>query len=337
MNEQYSNRRCRPIVWVALPALLLGLLQLLAPAASAASFDPGYRTYSYYVSNKVSWDNLNSLGCDTGNMSRNGRMTLFFGSPTTVDGTYGATLWGASNRTVDGVRNLVRAFVRGYDRCASGGVFLEVGVGISNCDISSHPGADADYCSASHSDSWVTGHGRAWGAMVSGLQSWAVNNGHTGRVSMRGAWDMEPGYAGYNRSENWMDGYDSGSGGQPLFANFSADGCPTSGADSGTCNNGYNMHRMWHLSWQHGPSWPVPQIYVSSQSWQWYGISRHGYYYDNGADLYFFGVLGARGYDTAPQARSMLLDKLRRDSHVNQADIRYTSEVNKLGSPLSDG
>ena len=39
-----------------------------------------------------------SLGCY--NAGKSGRITLFFGSPTSVAGTYGATLWGAPDLTV---------------------------------------------------------------------------------------------------------------------------------------------------------------------------------------------------------------------------------------------
>jgi hypothetical protein len=229
--------------WLALAVVCLSPF----PARPAAARHPEWSevsvTQSYYVATE-STTALNHLGCDTATKGREGRMTLFFGSPVEVGGTFGATLFGAY-ATTTGVRDLVRAFIRGYHGCASGAIFMRLGVGISNCLIG---GASATVCQSSPAETWVRDHGEAWGLMVNGLRTWVVNNGYNARVAIYAGWDMEPSWSSFARADAWMHGFDfDAPNGAALHANFSADGCPP----YGSCSNGWTQFRMWHESWEH--------------------------------------------------------------------------------------
>ena len=279
--------------------LLAGLLVVTAcqpVPAPASDKHPSWTTRSYYMANGTGASARN-LGCRNGD--KQGRMTLFFGAPTTVNGTYGATLWGAPNRTTAQVAATVREFARGYAACRqSPGYRLLIGVGTSNSSIDSKP------------DRWVYRHGRAWAAMVRSLSAWAQRH-YPAHVRMYGAWDAEPSWSSYAKAELWMDGYDGLARTRPLHANNSADGCPQRSSENGSCNNGWNQYRVWHLAWEHNPSLPIPQIYATSgaNARQWHMIDAYGYRHHRDGMTFHgvmsqrtacLGVTSCRGIDATP-------------------------------------
>src|SRR5262245_19069027 len=80
-------------------------------SAAGCHKPPNYETNSYYMARTSATDSV-ALGC--ANADKAGRLTLFFGAPTAVNGVAGATAWGAPNVTVNQIGDSVINFVRGY-------------------------------------------------------------------------------------------------------------------------------------------------------------------------------------------------------------------------------
>jgi hypothetical protein len=305
--------------------LLAGLFAVTAcEPVPASQKHPSWTTRSYYMGNG-SGEAARNLGCRNGD--KQGRVTLFFGAPTPVDGRYGATLWAAPNRTTSEIAATVREFARGYALCRDSSSYrLLIGVGTSNSSIDSK------------SDGWLYRHGRAWAAMVRSLSAWAQQH-YPRHVRMYGAWDAEPSWSSFAKAEQWMDGYDGVTNTRPLHANNSADGCPQRSSENGSCNNGWNQFRVWHLAWAHDPALPIPQIYATSgaNARQWHMIDAYGYRHHRDG-MTFFGVMSqrtacrevssCRGIDNTPaQSYDQLLYALNTRSYTRQLDLFGMTDI----------
>jgi hypothetical protein len=311
------KRRAR---WLAavLCALAIG-------AAGSCHKPPSAETRSYYMA-RTGLSDAVQLGC--ANSVKSGRVSLYFGSPTPVAGTYGATLWGAPDLTVSQIGQRIKEFVRGYAFCRTNPRHrLIVGIGTSNSTIQGR------------ADAWVRAHGDAWSRGVEALSAWAQGN-FPGHVQIVGAWDVEPSWSSFAKAEQWMHGYDGNSGRRLLHVNSSADGCPTGSAANGACNNGWNQQRVWHMTWQHDPSLPFPQIYTRSanQARQWQLIDlwattamRDG--------MYFYGSMtqfgacrqvgGCQGTNNTPhQGNHQLRFVLASDRRTKQDDVVGMTDIN---------
>lgn len=318
------TRRARPArVALILVAALIAMTS--CQPAPASQKHPSWTTRSYYMANGTGAPARN-LGCRNGD--KQGRMTLFFGAPTTVNGTYGATLWGAPNRTTEQIAATVREFARGYVVCRQSSSYrLLIGVGTSNSAINGK------------SDAWLRSHGRAWAAMTRDLSNWAAAH-YPGHVRIYGAWDAEPSWSSFAKAEQWMHGYDGVSGARPLHANNSADGCPQRSSENGSCNNGWNQYALWHLSWQHDPALPIPQIYATSgaNARQWHMIDAYGHRHHRDG-MTFSGVMSQRtacgetssscsGINASPnQSYDMLLRELNTRSYTRQAEMSGMTDI----------
>jgi hypothetical protein len=97
---------------VVLAAAAVGGLGMPADATLAAA--ELNVTRSYYIAN-ADRTAARNLGCSNGDTR--GRMTLFFGAPREVNGTFGTTLWGAPDQTTSYIAEIVKEFARGYDKC----------------------------------------------------------------------------------------------------------------------------------------------------------------------------------------------------------------------------
>lgn len=304
---------------------LLALAGLLIGIAVGCHKHPSFTTRSYYMAN-ASRDEAVLLGCANGD--KQGRLTLFFGAPKAVGSGYGATLWGASDRTAAQIGTLVKDFVRGYVYCReSRSHRLLIGVGTSNSAVDGK------------SDTWLTTHGARWSKMVRDVHDWAATHYPTA-ASIYGAWDAEPSWSRYAKASAWMHGYDNAyPRRRNLHANFSADGCPQTTADNGACNNGWTQWHLWHLAWDHDPSLTFPQIYATSgaNARQWKQISEYGHHHQ-GDGIHFFGVLaqsaacmqvgGCAGTDNTPhEAHDQLFDALDSHSHTRQGSIDAMTDV----------
>ena len=309
----------RPIRW-----LLPILCGVLVGAAAGCHQPVDWIANSYYMARATPAD-ASQLGCSNG--SKTGRMTLFFGAPTTVNGTYGAALWGAPDRDTNEIAQTVQDFIRGYAWCRTNpGYRLLIGVGISNSAIDGL------------SDEWLTTHGQHWALLTTYLQQWA-DAYYPGVARVNAAWDFEPSWSAYSKAEAWMHGYDFTPGRPLLYANSSADGCPTQTATNGFCNNGWSQHYVWHLAWEHDPSIPIPQIYrtdgVQARQWQLIDLWATTF---NGDGMWFYGTLsqwgacaqvgGCTGTDNSPHAANdQLIWWLNTDSRTSQGQVETMTDV----------
>lgn len=312
--------RRRPVRWLA------GLLAALAIGASGACHKPpSAETRSYYVG-RADDAAATQLGCFQAEKS--GRMTLFFGAPTTVRGEYGATLWGAPDLTVWEIGERVKSVVRGFAYCRQDPNHrLLIGMGTSTSAIDSRD------------DGWLRGHGDAWSRTVEALAAW-VNHYYPGYAQISAAWDVEPSWSTFHKAEQWMHGYDDYGGAQLLYANSSADGCSFSSAANAPCNNGWTQQYVWHLSWDHDPAIPIPQIYTNSgnQARQWQLIDLYGTLYWNDG-MYFAGSMtqygaclqvgGCPTTDNTPhEGHDQLLWYLQSDARTTQPELDTMTDMN---------
>jgi hypothetical protein len=294
-------------------------------AAGSCHKPPSAETRSYYMA-RTNMNSAAQLGCF--NADKSGRMTLFFGAPTPVNGTYGATLWGAPNLTIHQIGERVKNVVRGFAYCRTNSNHrLLIGMGTSNSVINNK------------SDAWLRGHGDAWARNVRALAAWASAN-YPGHVHISAAWDFEPSWSTYAKAKQWMHGYDGYSQRRPLYINASADGCPVSSATNGPCNNGWNQHRVWHLAWEHAPSMPIPQIYTTNraQARQWQQIDLWAATTRN-RGMFFYGSMtqygacqqvgGCAGTNNTPhQGNDQLREELNRHPRTAQADVETMTDMN---------
>jgi hypothetical protein len=300
----------RPRRWLAgvLCAAAIG-------AAGSCHKPPSAETNSYYMARNSPADAA-QLGCY--NSGKSGRMTLFFGSPTTSAGVQGVTVWGAPNLTVAQVGQTVMDFVRGYAYCRSDpGHRLLIGIGTSNSAI------DDD------ADDWLYAHGRAWGTMVRDVAHWVATY-YPWHARIYGAYDFEPSWSSPWKAHHWMAGYDGTAGRPGLYANASADGCPTTTATGGACDNGWNQWWVWHMGWEFDSALPFPQIYATSgvNARQWQLVDLYATVH-LGDGMYFYGttsqwgacrqVGGCAGTDnTIHQAHDQLVWWLATDARTHQ-------------------
>lgn len=234
-----------------------------ASADAAAKALIATPTRSYYVAN-ADRNAASKLGCFNSDVG--GRLTLFFGAPAPVGAGFGATLWGAADQSTAQIGELAKDFIRGYLYCRKNTANqVLVGIGTSNSTVDRQ------------ADPWVTAHGNAWGTMVRDVAAWTASY-YPGAAQVYGAWDAEPSWSSNGKAELWMQGYNGVPGRRPVYANFSADGCPRDAATGGACNNGWTQYHVWRLAWQYDPSLPIPQIYAPSgvNARQWQKIDEYG-------------------------------------------------------------
>ncbi len=268
---------------------------------------------------------MSQLGC--ANTDTSGRMTLFFGAPTAVGNTYGATLWGGANRTVPQIGELIKDFVRGYAWCRRDSRRQAlVGMGTSNSGLDTK------------ADAWIAGHGGTWANVVRSVSEW-VNRTYPGIAQVYGAWDAEPSWSAYRKADMWMQGYNGYPGNRPVHAHFSADGCPRDSANGGGCSNGWSQHGIWRLSWWYDPALPMPQIYATSgvNARQWQKIDEYGARHHNDG-MVFGGLMtqhracqqksGCKGISNLPhQGHDQLLSTLNANQLTRQPYLETVTDI----------
>lgn len=317
-------RRLSP--WLVMLVIATSFPLAISETATAEALLAHRITRSVYVGNSSS-DQALQLGCSSSDTT--GRVTFFFGAPTDIGGAFGATLWGAPNLDTTQIGDLVRDVIRGYAQCRTSPEHrLLIGIGTSNSAVDDR------------STAWLQAHGKAWSEMVRQVSDWAGTY-HPDAVQVFGAWDVEPSWSRYEQAEAWMQGYDDQNPGRRgLYANFSADGCPTTTATNGPCNNGWNQERIWHLAWQRDPSVPIPQIYATSgvNAKQWQLIDKWA---TNGRNdgIFFYGVMsqyeacrqtgiGCQGTDNTPQqAYDHMNTQLNADPQTAQAPVESVTDM----------
>ncbi len=167
-----------------------------------------------------------------------------------------------------------------------------------------------------------------------------VNTYWPGTAQIFGAWDFEPSWSSPCKAETTGCTATTPSPGRPgMYINASADGCPTSTANSGPCDNGWNQGWMWHLAWDHDPALPFPQIYATS------GVNAHQWQLIDlyattalGDGMFFFGTMsqygacqqngGCAGTDNPPHtAWDFLTWWLATDARTQQGEIDGLTDI----------
>jgi hypothetical protein len=243
----------------ALAALALGATA--APAAADAY--PGH-TASRYVQLAGSAADAaaaRDAGCAEGRTGRTGVRVLFFGTQEKGDRLRhpGTTAADKGERVPASTATAAaRAWVEGFTECRTGGAEADLALGVNNKSDGGVSGADA---------------GRAWAGVVNDAAG-----ASTGAVSVVGAVDAEPAWSSPAWARDWVKAF-TGASGRTLYAANSADGCPTYGSSSESCNNGWKLADLHYVATGAAPTVvALPQIYRTDgiQARQWAAISAWG-------------------------------------------------------------
>ncbi len=265
----------------AVPALMV-----VAVAGPAAAVAVPYEGVSVYITTN-SPANLYTVGCQMGSLdlSRPGTqhslVVLEFGGQTTINGVWGATLYGGPNSTNAQVLAAVKEYAHGYWLCTGSDVnsVAEVALGTNN----SNGASTVTYAS-----------GQSWAGLVNSFASWLGTVAYGNQVVAAGSNDIEPGFGDPGPARSWVDGYASVFT-RRLVNNGSADGCPTNHIP-GSTECGTSAHPSWgpediyHVSWGSPPAWPLPEIYRTdgAMAQQWYWLARYALQ-SHGGTMYFTG------------------------------------------------
>jgi hypothetical protein len=183
------------------------------------------------------------LGCRGGERGESGVVVLAFGRQVAAGGTRGFAGPGVL-RPYAQIAAVVAAYRDGLVECGAGPMVLAVTT--SNYEL--YDAAEA------------AGFGVLWRELVESIDD-------VGAVRVEGGTDLEPGWGGLAAARAWVEAYKST--GLVLYANASADGCPSGGAGGG-CANGWNTSALAELVWG-GSGVAVPQVYrrdgVQAEQW----------------------------------------------------------------------
>ncbi|WP_375474650.1 fibronectin type III domain-containing protein [uncultured Jatrophihabitans sp.] len=173
--------------------------------------------------------------------------------------------------------------------------------------------------------------GRAWAQLVVAPLA-AFARGHTKRITVAGANDIEPGFsAAPAATRGWLAGY-LAAGSAKFVYNGSADGCPTVAGKS-KCNNGWTTT---DLHWLAGAASPkriiaLPQIYNAAMPWQWQVISAvHNQRLAFGGPLtehHACAQARSCGSLTSPQAWKRLFAALRSSAVTTVSALPYGPDL----------
>ena len=313
---------------------------------------------SYYLPT-VDGDFLYSLGCLQGlsDLQAEGAQdsvaVLDFSYPVYDSGFgYGAALF-EDNPTqhptapvsIEAIKQAVKSFALGYYNCSAEDIEsnLVIGVGTNNKRTSIDTEARA------------TGHGKAWGAMVSNLNQWALNQGILHQVQFYGASNIES-WGTPSWTYAWLSGFEQN---EDVFMLHFGDaaGCPYDERPYLDCNGDWSVESIWYVSWGAPSALPLPLIYLTNgiHAKQWahlsrYSVENHGFRMD------FTGAFTSwqycqqfpqwcNGIDNTPEeAYQQMITELNEDPATRQTlrwstDIRWVreSEVTGLSRDLLEG
>lgn len=121
----------------------------------------------------------------------------------------------------------------------------------------------------------------------------------------------------------------------------SADGCPSSGAQTATpraCNNGWTQAGVWYVSYGAQPAYAVPEIYATTgvNASQWYYVSKyaklaHAYRITFSGELTQSGACAQRGgctgtNNTPSQGYTQLWNKINSDT-ATASGIKWSVDI----------
>jgi hypothetical protein len=285
-----------------LPAVAIGTVTALLAALEFAVINPAqaipakpWTDWGYYMSSS-STSTAYSLGCNQGNTDRD---EGDINSEEYID--FGVQIAGYQNEMIDGdnisdasIEADAEQFANGYYSCTGSDASstLTLGIGTNN---------DGNGGSA---------YGETWAQIVNAVSSWVIDN--AGQVTVIGADDIEPNYQAPATTMAWESGFAANTTAEYLNIG-SADGCPESSSNNGSCNNGWDQYDVWYLAYGAAPATVAPEIYVSGQGLEWAELCEYGVQ-SQGGPILFQGPLDDNAFDssyyTSSQAWSDLLNDL---------------------------
>jgi hypothetical protein len=196
----------------------------------------------------------------------------------------GTRIFSAVRVPISQIEISARNFAYGYYRCTGDDYDsrLIVGIGTNNYQDDE----TCSFCAVNYE------HGRAWAEMVNRVNDWLAAGGYASQTSAVGANDIELSWNTYERTRDWLDGYESVAKHQML--NYGAvEGCPYFNAPGARCGGGrWSKDQVWYVIWGAKPVWPVPEIYANNgvNAEQWYLMSVYAYD-THGLAIEFRGVM----------------------------------------------
>jgi len=289
--------------------------------------------YIYVTSNETdkalnSW--MYNAGYQYGQnaVRRRGFVVLDFGQPWQSGKIYGT--WSFDPRfgrflSISTIREAVKQYVRGFviGAGSSGSTsVLWLGVGTNNYGP------------------YVTGaHGKAWGTMITSIQSWLDESGAAKGVVLRSASDIELGYSTPGKVSSWLGGYTSANRTHSTFNYGDAQGCPQSGTTNvpKACSGqpGWTQDEVINNT-----LFLLPEIYSTAggNAKQWQQLILYNYLRYNFKTVAFGatsqkqacdqrGGCQALGIDNTPaQAWTQLRDRLASDPRTLTVDPYFSTD-----------
>jgi hypothetical protein len=300
---------------IALGAALIG--QGAPPAFAIQAKPPTYLSYYIHSSSTGEAYTLGkNLGSAEASHGQNSAVILDFGGQT-PDGSGTLTINGI-NLTNSQIEQIAEAFSHGFkDGIGKATWVLRLAIGTNN----------------SYGDVSSAG-GKQWVDDASAIQSYNKSHSYYPQVLMYGGSDIESwcgssvGCKSPSAAINWAKGFNDGSG--IAYVNYgSADGCPETSSNNGSCSGGWNQYDYWFVSYDGGVARPTPEIYVQAQADQWAMISLYGAQHQ-GKRLSVWGPLDEYPLDTstftAQQAWNALWTALNSNSATAQ-NLSYSLEI----------
>ncbi|MFC4562998.1 hypothetical protein ACFO4E_14130 [Nocardiopsis mangrovi] len=254
-----SHRTATQRITTTLAVLALGAATAATPAEAATYPGQTVSRYTPLAGGSAERTAARDAGCAEGRTGRDGVRVLFFGTqekgdklrqPGTTSGSTSARV--AASTAAD----VATAWAEGFTECRTGGATADLAMGVNNKSDGGIDGAAA---------------GRAWAAIVDGTAD-------TEAVTITGAVDAEPAWSSPSWARGWVDAFTQASD-HTLYAANSADGCPTHGSSSTSCNNGWKLADLHYVATGAAPTIKaIPQIYRTDgiQARQWSAISSWG-------------------------------------------------------------
>lgn len=268
-------------------ALLLSLAALTATAAAPAAPPRVTAWYVYATTLEGLKAEAYNRGCSFArNHPGSERVLLldFGAARRTGTSSWGALSFGGHLFSNAEILAGLKAAADGHHNCYVRGETI-VAYGNSNYHMSSS--------GMTQSDAYNVGYYQSYRAQQ--LASYQQSAGYN-RQTAAAASDIEPSWDGAPISRRIVDG--ASMHGYALLYDFgSADGCPSSGS-GGTCNNGWAVGDVAHVSFS-GSAVPLPEIYytVNADQWtvvrRWWNASATGGYF-------FWGTTATAGVGLTP-------------------------------------
>lgn len=268
-----------------------------------------------------------------------------------------------TNLNITEITDVTKSFIIGYwdgywnagGSSANPSALIRIGIGLNNCGLGPQIPLNPQVVCIPGGTNMPYSHGRQWAQMAREISDWVALSGYSSRVSIVSAYDAEPGYNFSADTRTWLSGYNDyficnefTCYTPSLIYDFgSCDGCQYARADGTLCtpsdtacltmsylittttgdlNWSWQLEDIRFVAWAAPYSYPVPEIYFSSNVRQWYGVSRYNYDI-TGAPIRFEGVMTqSEGY--TPEAGWLALwGRVWDDPATQIPNIPYLTKI----------